>query len=575
MKVKHLLSFMAMVFIEGLLVEVAVLVMRLDPSRGHIFSYASLRLVVAGGAGLVLAACLVFPMAWLRATGRRARVLTGLDEFLLNPQKRLFIIQGALIIAAIFLFEFFLLTYLAFPVPLRPLFLWGGLVCLEVWVVLRMAYASIYRGRPSVTARLRSKWNELLPVQRKVIIILASIGLAYFLAFIPFNLLRNIYGKFYLLQDEQVIYPDIIRAFAPQANFGATVLNLLGSWNWAYGYPYLPISAAVLLVPRLIFGDQFAGQVQVNIFLLRQFVSVLPMVLAIMLAVYLVTHYKNVLTSVSLFVFLLLVPGVVKICYRFWHPDAIILLLVLLTIYFLQKDRLRFGRYFYLAAAACGLMTAIKIWGIFFFLAVAGTLVAGLVQHKAPFKKLVLAGGLFLLSMLGAFIISSPSILVPYVARAAYASVADQQNKILLGPGVDTNGIYQTTLSNWLKYFGQHFMKADLFFFAVLALVMGSVWGSQKTLNRIILAWSAPVVVFLAYFSAMKSFQYMLPVGIPLYMGAFLFPAMTDSPGDSKWGTFLAKPLTKKIAWWITLAFFAGQFVVNLVILVLFAQRGR
>jgi len=41
--------------------------------------------------------------------------------------------------------------------------------------------------------------------------------------------------------------------------------------------------------------------------------------------------------------------------HSFLAPDSIILCLILLTIYFLQKDDLRFGRYFYLAALTCGL----------------------------------------------------------------------------------------------------------------------------------------------------------------------------------------------------------------------------
>ena len=89
-----------------------------------------------------------------------------------------------------------------------------------------------------MVASLRSKWNGLLPEQRKVFKILAILGLVYFLAFIPFNLLRNSYGQFYLLQDEQVIYPDVVRIFAPQADFGATVLNVLGSQQLVVFLPW-------------------------------------------------------------------------------------------------------------------------------------------------------------------------------------------------------------------------------------------------------------------------------------------------------------------------------------------------
>jgi hypothetical protein len=45
----------------------------------------------------------------------------------------------------------------------------------------------------------------------------------------------------------------------------------------------LPISAAVLLGPRLVLGEQFANNIQLNLFLLRQIVNIIPMVLSLML----------------------------------------------------------------------------------------------------------------------------------------------------------------------------------------------------------------------------------------------------------------------------------------------------
>jgi hypothetical protein len=73
----------------------------------------------------------------------------------------------------------------------------------------------------------------------------------------------------------------------------------------------------------------------------------------------------------------------------------------------------------------------------------------------------------------------------------------------------------------------------------------------------------------------MKNFQYMLPLAIPLYCGAFLFPNITEKPENSKWLSFLVKPLTRKIVWGVTITLFASQFIINLVILYLFGLRGR
>ena len=149
------------------------------------------------------------------------------------------------------------------------------------------------------------------------------------------------------------------------------------------------------------------------------------------------------------------------------------------------------------------------------------------------------------------------------------------QGSLLGGYGQDPTGEYNLGLANWLKYFGFHFMKAYFFCFSIFALVAGSLWGSRVRVNRILLGWCAVTVIFLAYFVALKNFQYMLPLAVPLYCGAFLFPAVTQGNPDSKWDAFLARPLTRKIVWAITLLMFASQFVINVVILVLYAMRGR
>jgi len=523
-----------------------------------------------------LVGLLIATIGLLRHAKWSQRFLSYLDLQLVGPPKRLFFIQGILLVAGVFLFECFLLTYLAFPIPMRPLFFWAGLTGFQAWMIFRIAYVDTYRERPSLVAFLHSKWNGYLPVQRKVFVILAIVGLVYFLAFIPTNLLPNSYGQFTLLGDEQVIYPDVVKIFNVQPNFGAAVQNILGTWPWWYGYPYLPISASVLIIPRLIFGDQFATHIQLNIGLMRQFVSVFPMVLAVMLAVYLVTRFKSVLASASMFLFLLLVPGIVKINIHFWHPDSIILFLILLTIYFLQKDDLRFGRYFYLAALACGLTTAIKLWGLFFVLAIAGYLVRGLLLKKLTLGKCVLAGAGFILVMTMTIVITSPSLLAPYITQAALSVWKGQQNKILLGPSlVDPEGLYITNLPNWLKYFGFHYMKGYFFFFAYIALVAGSLLGTKQYLNRILLAWCVPTTIFLVYFSAMKNFQYLLPLAIPLFCGAFLFPNISEIPPNSKWYPFLGKPLSRKIIRGVTIVLFASQLIINLVILYLLAVRGR
>jgi len=575
LKLKYLLGFLIIILVEGCLALAVLLTMRFDASRGHLFSYGTLRLALAGAAMLVLAGLLVAVILLFRNGAWGQRVISRLGLQLVGTKKRLFFVQGALLLTSFFLFECFLLTYLAFPMPTRPLFIWASLTCLQAWVVLRIGYAQAYRARPSLVARVRAHWNAWLPVQRKTFAILTVLGLIYFLAFIPLNLLPDSDGKFNTNPDEIVLYPDVVKALVSQPTFEATVQNVIGGWGWQYGYPYLTVSAAVLVMPRLIFGNQFASHMQLNIFLMRQFVSVLPMELALLLAVYLVTRFKSRWRSAGLFGLLLLVPGIVSNNHNYWHPDALVVLCSIFTIYFLQRDDLRFGRNFYLAAVFCGLATAIKLWGLFFVLAIAGYLLAGLIRKKISFRNFILAGVLFIFSMFGTIIFFSPSLMAPYIAKAAFRYWLPMQNFLLKGPGENTGGIYDTGLLNWLKYFGYHCMKEYFFFFAVFALIAGSIVGSRKYLNRILLAWSAPTVFFLAFFVAMKNFQYMLPVVIPLYCGAFMFPSVTEGSPSRPGLTFMEKPLARKIVQGVTITFVASQFVINLIILYFNVMRWR
>ena len=575
MKTKFILSFSILSLIEGILVLYALMTMKFTSARGGIINYAALRWTLAGALLLFLIALMVFILRLFIKPGWAAPLSAWLDARLVGAKKRLFFVQAAFIVLAVFLGECYLMTYLALPEPARPLFLWAALTCLQAWLIFRLAYADEYRQHPSLFARLRTKWAEWLPVQRKVFIVIAILGLLYFAAFIPANLLRDRYGNFFMHADEKVLYPDVTRDMVFPHTVSGFVHSVLEGWSWQYGYPYFTVSAAVLLIPRLVFGEQFAAQVQLNIFLLRQFVNVAPMILALMLAVYLVTRYRNMLASAGMFVFLAAVPGIVKFNTRFWHADSVVVLLVILAIYSLQKDKLRFGGYFYWAAVFCGVAAILKLWGLFFGPVIAGYLLAGLFKKRLSLGKMFLSGALFLLAMLAAIFISSPTLMAPYIARVALRGWLPMQGSLLGGYGPDPTGEYALGLANWLKYFGFHFMKGYFFYFSIFALVAGSLWGSRVRLNRILLGWCVVTAIFLAYFVALKNFQYMLPLAVPLYCGACLFPALTEAGPDSKWAAFLSRPLTRKVVWGITLLMFASQFSINAIILILYAMRGR
>jgi hypothetical protein len=565
MKRTSLAALCIAVILEGLAAVGWLWQMHFDTGRGQIVNYAVLRLALTVLFAFIFAFFTALLVVCFRGRKAFQKVINFLENWLQGPKAYLFFVQGTLIILTVFLAETFLMTYLAIPVPMRPALAWATLFVFQVWLLFRLAYALEYRRRPSLAARLREKWLGWLPVQRKTLVVLVLMGLVYFIGFMPANDLLNSQGHFYTHPDEAVIYPDVANTLVWKGTIADVVHLVIEHWPWWYGYPYLPISAAVLVIPRLVLGDQFVSNIQLNIFLLRQFISVLPMVLSLMLLIYLVNRYKSLWQSIAMFVFLALIPGVVKFNYRFWHPDSIILLLILLTFFFLEKDRQRFGRYFYIAAVTCGLTVAIKLWGLFFVLAIGGYLVAGLMKKQIIFKQAVLKGLAFILAMVGTIIITSPSLIAPYLTRVALESWIYQQGHILGGYAEsDPSNVFGTGLVNWLRFFGYYFMQPFFFIFGFLSLVVGSLWGRRKTINRLILAWSVPIAVFLINYSAMKNFQYMLPLMMPLFLGALMFPSLADSSQDSDLPAFFRNPLTAKGLWAVTILVVVAQLIINI-----------
>ena len=553
-----LVAYLVGAFIEGGIALYILEQMQFDPARGQTVNYALLRSIIAGSMLLILVIMLLVLFHILRNPVWTQRISSYLTEVLDGPEKRLFNIQGLLVVIQILLVEWFFLTYFALPAPLAPPLAWGILICFQTWLGLRLLFSSTYRAQPTLFSKLRSSWLRLLPVQRRTIITLSIIGLIYFSAFIPANAGENLHA------DEYTIYPEVVRKLTVGDSFNESVRNILGIKEWWYGYPYFPLSAFVLLIPRLIFGDGFADQIQLNMLLLRQFISVLPMILAIFVLVYVVTRFRSVLLSVSMFVFLLLIPGVIKNNYRFWHPEGIILLLIALTIYFLQHDKLRFRRNFYLAAITCGLAIAIKLWGFFFFLTIAGYLLAGFVQKALTFKRMILAGLIFIIVMGSTILISSPALLEVQSTQFMIAGLKDQINVNAHGVNEpDPEGVYRTGLENWMRYSEMYFLRSYFFYFLFFALIAGAMFGSEVYLNRIILSWTLVTAVYLIWFVSVKRFQYMLPMMLPLHCGAFLFPAIAG--GRTRWQVFLRKPVIYKSLRAITFLLIGSQFVFNLV----------
>src|SRR5258708_37718872 len=171
--------------------------------------------------------------------------------------------------------------------------------------------------------------------KKKVIfLILLLLGAGYFVLFWFPNSTgaRDLTMTYIFNSDEPAQYPHMIRMLSGGETLSQTLYRFFAYQIYFYGFPYYLYSAVVVLIPlKLLVG---LGSVSLNLLFLRQFDSVLPMIAAIMLLVYLQTRFESYLQSILLFLLLLSVPAVVR--NDLWlHPESLVMLLIVLTFFFL------------------------------------------------------------------------------------------------------------------------------------------------------------------------------------------------------------------------------------------------
>jgi hypothetical protein len=552
--------------LEGLVALVVLMRMPSEAGAARLLGYSYSRLAVAAVTLLALALPAWAGLHFIRKPDKADAFATRVEAWLLFGD-RLFFVQNALLIAFIFLAGAFLFTWLFILPHLRGLIAWAGLTALQFYLVLRVQYGAVYHEKDfKERYRLLPRLADLGSRQKKVLLVLSLVGLAYFAAFIPTNLRgAEDQHQFYLNGgDEYVVYPILTQILTPGDSFSATLYHLVVYEDYHYGYPFYVASALVLLPVRLVDGMAFTQRYQLNLLLLRQLVSVLPIILAALVITYLGTRWRSYWKSLGLFALLLTIPGVLKYNQAFWHPDALAVLMVALTLYFLDRDRLRFGRNFYLAALACGLASAIRLVGFFFVLAIAGYLLAGWLKKVLTLKRAALAGLLFVVVMGATTVFSNPFIFHTE-ARARFVAIMEQKNtEMAQGYNEpDPQHIYRTGWDAWLPFFVKDYGAGWFLAFLVLSAGAASLWGKEHLFPAVLLGWAVVMAAYLVYFVAVKSYQYMLPLFVPLYGAAFLLPGIFE-PGShlpERWKSHAVQI----VGWGLTLAACIAQLVLNLL----------
>jgi hypothetical protein len=250
----------------------------------------------------------------------------------------------------------------------------------------------------------------------------------------------------------------------------------------------------------------------------------LPMILAAVLLVYMQTRFRSIWKSVGLLLLLLLMRAVVRNNLHWWHPDALSILAVVLTIFFLDRDRLSFGRNFYLAAITCGLAIGIKLVGFFFVFTLAGYLALGLIRKTLRWPSAIAAGFVFVAVMGASLFLSNIFLLNPGPRQRMIEIQQFKSIELSQGYSHDDPLAYQKGPQFWEWTIRTWFEYPTFILFLGISLVIGCFFGPNRFTNRLILAWVVPYSLYLLYFVAVKPDHYFVPAMLPLFSTALSLP---------------------------------------------------
>lgn len=304
--------------------------------------------------------------------------------------------------------------------------------------------------------------------------------------------------------DEAQPLPYVFHMIEPGQSLVQTLKNFVFYNYYPYGFVHFAWSALVLL-PLQWLG--LLDNTTLVMLVLRQMVSVLPMLAALLILVYLQDEFRTY-RSILLFIFLVSIPAVVQ-NNLWWHPDGLVTLWMALALASLYRDDLHFGRGFYLSAVFCGLAIATKMTGLYFFLAVGLVLLLGWRQKKLSLGGVAKKGTLFILAMAATYFVASPFWLSHWARTDFLTTMRAQTAAITRGYGT----VYAMgPLATWPQaqaYYGA---------LAILLSLAVAIWAALRRPNRLlyglILAWLIPLTVMVFFISHFK-FQYWMPAVLP------------------------------------------------------------
>jgi hypothetical protein len=340
----------------------------------------------------------------------------------------------------------------------------------------------------------------------------ALLAAAYVAAFVPANRTGsanvNMLGVFQV--DEFAQYHAIWRMTEPADSAGAALRQFLAYDYYSYGFPFFAASALAFWPLRDAYTETGApGLTAASMLLLRQ-LSPLLHAFSILILVGLWTGFRSAPRAVALFVFLAALPAVVSDG-LWWHPDAWVTFFVVVTIAALVRDRQRLGRWFYAAALACGLATATKLVGLWFFAAVALHLLRALPGRRL--RDVVVHGSGFAGAMALAVLAASPMLFVPGEWQKVVSFQATVPSIIAFGWGERSSAGIAAWLPTLRSGYGG---EIALLTCAGIAVATAAWDRARRDLAVTILAFALPFCGYLIFAVAYHSERYLLPALLPL-----------------------------------------------------------
>lgn len=301
-------------------------------------------------------------------------------------------------------------------------------------------------------------------------------------------------------------------------NTGQTLIQSLHTFlvygHYYYGYPFYFFSGLALIPVKWALGANWAASTPLLVTVLREAINVLPMLIAVLLLVWMQTRYQSLWKSLLLFAFLESISAVVA-NNLWWHPDSLLVLFSVLTLFFLQRDDLRFGLNFFLSAVAVGLAITSKTLGVLFFATYLVYIVYALIAKKISFGKALGKAGLFLLVMVATILISMPQFLMPQERAEIIAVFKGNLSESTQGFWVAGGGLAQ----NWQTftgYMGLYYNGWWILLLAMIGLVWGIVQRKTRLLYALMLTWLVTYCGYFLFIASTLRPHYFLPVFLPL-----------------------------------------------------------